>query len=288
MRLTFEAIGTIWVIDVFESESKINKSELLKKIKKRIKTFDQTFSRFKKNSVISQIALKPGNYKFPTEAKDLFKIYSHIYKITNGLFTPLIGNLLEQAGYDKNYSFVKKPLSPVISWQSSIKYKHPILTVTKPVLLDFGAAGKGCLVDIVGQMLIDLKIKNFCIDAGGDMLYKNISGKELKVALEDPEDSKKAIGVIKILNQSLCGSAGNRRKWENFHHIINPKTHKSPDKIKATWVIAKNTLIADALATALFFISANKLTPHFEFEYLILNKNRQVEKSNNFKAKIFY
>jgi thiamine biosynthesis lipoprotein ApbE len=43
--------------------------------------------------------------------------------------------------------------------------------VTHPVMLDFGAAGKGYLIDIVADILRQEQIESFCVDAGGDMIY---------------------------------------------------------------------------------------------------------------------
>ena len=119
------------------------------------------------------------------------------------------------------------------------------------------------------------------------MRQRDARGETLRVGLEHPEDTTSVIGVANISNQSLCGSAGNRRKWADFHHIINPETLSSPKELLAVWVIAKNTLLADILTTGLFFVSPDSLLKHFKFEYLILRPDYSVEKSEGFNVELY-
>jgi len=166
-----------------------------------------------------------------------------------------------------------------------------VLHIRKPVQLDFGAAGKGYLIDLVAKVLEENNYFNYCIDAGGDILHKN--KKTIRVGLEDPENADQVIGVYELGNGSICGSAGNRRRWGNFTHIMNPKTLASPTEIIAVWVMADSALVADALTTCLFFVRPESLMQadtsgnSYRFEYFILYKDRSFDKSVNFKGEVF-
>lgn len=284
----FEAIGTMWTIDLSDPIPEKDEKDLLDSIKKRIEQFDKTYSRFRKDSLVTDIAKQPGSYALPADAKPLIDLYEKLYDLTNGALTPLIGDTLSNAGYDKNYSLKTGTLSQPDSWESVLNYKYPKLIVKKTVLLDFGAAGKGYLTDIIGKLLDDFGIGNYCIDASGDILYKDTLHRPLRIGLEHPENSQQVIGVVEIREGSLCGSAGNRRKWKNFHHILNPHTLTSPRYFKAVWVKAKTGLLADALATCLFFTDASKLQQKYSFEYVIVNEDYTLQKSADFPGKFFY
>ena len=287
IRFEFEAIGTKWIIDIAKYPSSLSKADILIVIKERISEFDKTYSRFLKNSLVTKMSKSKGKYILPPDAKQMFDLYLSLYKITGGTFTPLIGNLISSAGYDANYSFKKQKLEKPYKWEEAIDYDFPNLTIKKPVILDFGAAGKGYLIDIVKELLIKRGITSFCIDAGGDIFYQDSDNKSIKVGLENPENTKQVIGVIEISNSSICGSSGNRRTWGEFNHIINPEKLSSENIIKAVWVIAKTTMLADALSTCLFFIEAGKLNKYYDFEYFILNKNFTFKKSKGFNAQLF-
>jgi thiamine biosynthesis lipoprotein len=283
----FEAIGTVWNIDVVTGNNTITATALLAAIKRRIAEFDKHYSRFRQDSLVTKMAKQAGDYELPPDARPLFDMYEQLYKISGGLMTPLIGSVLEQAGYDAAYSLQPKQLNQAPSWDETLVYDFPRLLVKRPALLDLGAAGKGYLVDIVGDLLRARGFESFCIDAGGDSLQRGMPEAENKIGLEHPDDPTQVIGIATVNNQSLCGSAGNRRAWGNFHHIINPRTLSSPRRLAAVWVTADNALLADTLSTALFFVSPEILQKHYAFEYAIMQADNSLRYSTAFPAVFF-
>lgn len=285
---SFEAIGTHWVIDINQALNNATSQHLQKLIHKRIDDFDKTYSRFRKDSLVTKISQKAGTYTFPDDAAQLFNFYKQLYKATDGKVTPLIGNLLSEAGYDAEYSFnPADDLKPVPSWKETMQYKQLQLTTYAPVILDVGAAGKGYLVDLIGQLLNDHGVHSYLIDAGGDMLRKTMQGDIERIGLEHPNDPTQAIGVARLGNGSICGSASNRRKWASLHHIMDPDQLSASNDVLATWVMADTALLADGLATALFFIEPEHLKEQFDFEYCILKPDLSVISSSNFHAELF-
>jgi thiamine biosynthesis lipoprotein len=283
----FEAIGTQWTITIEQVISKPVSQELYRQIEKRINEFDVSYSRFRDDSLVTLMAKKVGKYKLPEDAEPMFELYAKLYELTNGTMTPLIGQLVSDAGYDAKYSLKPGALKPTPKWAEVMEYNFPYLNIKKPVLLDFGAAGKGYLVDIVAEIIEHSGISHFCINAGGDILNRNVSRALSRIGLEHPSELDEVVGIAHVNNNSICGSAPNRRIWSIYSHIINPDSHKSPKHIAATWVVAKNTLIADGLATALFFTDAAELQVIYDFEYVIINSDLSLQKSVNFPAEFF-
>ncbi|MES3005833.1 MAG: FAD:protein FMN transferase [Patescibacteria group bacterium] len=282
----FEAIGTTWQIDITDVLDKGRRDGILKKIKDRIDIFDMNYSRFRADSLVTKMSQMVGAYELPEDAKLMINIYQRLYKLTGGSLTPLIGKVMEDAGYDPDYSLkTKTTLTQPPSWNEAVDYDFPYMYIKQPIMLDFGAAGKGYLIDIVAGILSDDGIERFTIDAGGDIFHRG--DKRVSIGLENPSDVTEVIGIASILNQSICGSAGNRRTWGDFHHIIDPYTLKSPRHLLATWVVADTALVGDALATALFFVSAEVLKAEYNFEYLVLNADHSIEKSEYFPAELF-
>lgn len=286
-RLTFEAIGTMWDIELFDDVPSLEATALETAVRARIGSFDKNYSRFRTDSLVSQMAREPGRYNLPEDAKPLLDMYQELYKVTKGLVTPLIGQTLSDAGYDANYSFMPGTVTAPPTWEDTLEYDFPHLLVKQPALLDFGAAGKGYLADVIAEHLSRQGQQNFAINAGGDFVYRSAAGKTLKIALEHPKDPESAIGIAEILNQSLCGSAGNRRKWGTYHHILHPKSLMSPQDITALWVVADSGLIADGLSTALFFVSPVRLRPRFTFSYAIVRQDMSLHHSPDFPAEFF-
>ncbi|MES2623170.1 MAG: FAD:protein FMN transferase [Patescibacteria group bacterium] len=288
---SFKAIGTTWFID-FKHTDSLSAVGIFDSVKNRIEVFEQQYSRFRKDSLVSQIAAREGVYILPNDAEPMFTMYKKLYDITGGKMTPLIGQTLVDAGYDAEYSLTPKPeIRKIESWDSSIRFTQAnginTLIAHKSTQLDFGALGKGYIVDIVSELLLVHGITDFTVEAGGDMRYQNTEHEVLRIGLEHPLDAKQVIGVAELTHGSICGSSGNRRAWSTYHHIINPDTLISPREISAVWVFAKDTITADALTTALFFVDVNILNAHFTYEYVIMYADGSAVISQGFPGSLF-
>jgi len=280
---SFEAIGTAWTIEFYEPL--IDPSDLRVLIDARIEQFDRTYSRFRADSLVSHIAKSVGTYQFPDDADLLFEFYKRLYHATDGLMTPLIGSVMVEAGYDAAYSLQPGQLHQPPAWTEAMVFNNGTLTTNQPILLDFGAAGKGYLIDILGALLKQYGITQYCIDAGGDILSRG--NQKLHIGLEHPDNIGQVIGVAELHNSSICGSAGNRRTWAQFHHTINPVTLQSPTHIKALWTTADSAMLADGLATALYFTEPARLKQSFAFEYAIFYEDYSLDHSPGLTAKFF-
>ena len=129
----------------------------------------------------------------------MFSLYHDLYEKTDGFFTPLVGGLLSDAGYDTHYSLrAKSDLSIPPRWEDVLVYHPPTLLVKKPVLLDFGAAGKGYCIDLIGELLDMAGIDVYCINAGGDILYRN--NEPIDIGLENPQNTEQIIGICTVQN----------------------------------------------------------------------------------------
>lgn len=280
--INFEAIGTHWVI---ETDTPLPES-LQAAIRTRIEAFDKTYSRFRNDSLIAHIARQAGIYTFPKDMDVLFAFYEALYRLTRGKVTPLIGGMLEKAGYDAAYCFVPTTQEKLPTWDQALHRSGTVLEVKRPVTIDVGAAGKGYLVDLLCTLLDEAKFTDYVVDASGDLRHKGAS--ENKVGLEHPLEIGKVIGVIDVQNKSLCASATNRRQWgDGQHHIFDPDLMAPTQDVIATWVIADQAMIADGIATALFFTDPNVLRKSFQYDYARIHSDGSIDYSPAFEGKLF-
>jgi thiamine biosynthesis lipoprotein len=289
---SFDAIGTHWEIETYEPLSNMVQHQVLQ----RIETFDRTYSRFRYDSLVTQIANETGGvYHFPDDAVALFDFYDKLYYLSDGAVDPLIGHCLEQMGYDKTYSLRPQPDymqlvcadSKLFDWTKDVERDGNTVITQRALVIDIGAAGKGYLVDLVSKILLTAGIRQFVIDAGGDIFHTGVF--HVSIGLEHPLESKMVIGEVSIKDASICASASNRRAWGGrLHHIIDARTGIPASNVIATWAIANDALTADGLATVLFFADADTLMKYFSFSYVRMFSDRTVEVSKNFKGEIFF
>ncbi len=252
-RREFEAIGTHWQID---TDLQLT-AEQWAAIDQRIEEFDRTWSRFRSDSLVSKIAAGPGSFAFPADAGPLFAFYRRLYELTGGAVTPLIGGALEHLGYDAGYRLTALPGRPATpAWDAVMTWDGNTLHTTEPVVIDVGAAGKGYLVDIIGELLLSMGVTTYVVDGSGDLAHRGPD--VLRVGMEHPADPSQVIGVVPLGNACLAASAANRRAWGSpdraLHHIVDPASGEPVGDVVATWVVADSAMVADGLATALFFL----------------------------------
>ena len=287
---SFEGIGTQWWIGLYQSVGPGTLKSLQTEIAALVETFDATYSRFRSDSLVTTWSQAAGKYELPADMLPLLDMYKRLYDATDGAVTPLIGQVMSDAGYDANYSLQPKPdlLTRPPRWEDTLRYDTSTIEILRPALLDFGAAGKGYLVDLLCELLETNGVRHYCVDGSGDMRYRSgKAGEPLAVGLEHPDDPSQVIGVARLIGGALCGSAGNRRAWGEYTHIIDPFTQASPQHLKAVWVTAATTMLADGLATALYFAAPEKLQKHFRFEYTLINADMTRLTSDTFPAEFF-
>ena len=340
------ALGTGIII----SSSKPIPQCVEQRIRAFVEEYECTLSRFHADSLVSRMACAEagGDFEFPSWAGALFAIYDEFYAATCGAFDACVGADLLALGYDNSVQFVPESKagegenenSSSYSW-SNYRRALPVkwadisrdsgdatLHTSHPVQLDFGAAGKGYFVDLVTQIIKEElsgdSLSNsdspadcdFLVNAGGDMrACFSEENSQIKVALENPFDTKQAVGVASIANGALCASSAARRRWKvkdancladnAFEsnliatHLINALDGVPSQKLAASWtyVPAKTcdfpTAYADALATALFVSQESdlqKIVQTTGSEFAVISPNCaacQVRKTSAFPAHFF-
>lgn len=283
----YEAMGTFWKVTFFESVAQVKHDQLYTKIRTLIDDFEGKYSRFKSDSLVAQLSRTVGVVEVPHDLVAMMRIYERLYDLSDGMFTPLVGALLEDLGYDSSYSGVPKEIVRDIPTlhEALLVVDDTHLEIKIPMMLDLGAVGKGYFVDVLFSFLKAEGFEHFLVDGSGDVRYAS-PDRSITVGLEHPKDLSLVIGTYEMYEGAMCSSATNRRRWSTYSHYLNPVTKTSPEEVLATWVVTKEAAIADALSTVLFFTPPEKITG-FDFEYCVINKELRIKKSPGFLATFY-
>jgi FAD:protein FMN transferase len=287
-----DAIGTQWAIETRDPLS----HEVRSRIRERTEEFDASFSRFRRDSLVSRVAMaaKGGRFWFPNDAVPIFDFYDRLHAATAGAMDPLVGRDLELLGYDADYSLTPAPENGRAeevehgrpSWPRDVIRDGNYIVTRRALVIDVGAVGKGFLVDAIVAILRAAGVVELVVDGSGDL--RNAGGSELRVGLEHPSDPERVIGIANLRDRALCASSVNRRAWgDGLHHVLDARTGIPVRDVVATWVVADDASTADGLATALFFIGPDALAPDFRFTYVRMFADGRAERSPEFNGEIF-
>lgn len=258
--MLFEGIGTHWRIDTPQTLP----LSVEARIQAAVAEFDYMWSRFRQDSLVTALGREGGTIPVGHDGEAMLRLYSRLYAATDGAVNPLVGAALEHLGYDASYRLTPLPgaPAPVPTWEGIFQGTTALLTVRRGTVLDVGAVGKGRLVDLVADILVRAGQRAFTVDAGGDMRHLGpgpVPGADgegpLRVALEHPFDTSRAVGVVGLRDAAIAASATNRRAWaEGLHHVIDARTGRPVSDVVATWAVARTAMLADAASTAAFFL----------------------------------
>lgn len=283
--IDFDAIGTSWAISTTSPVTEAARQ----RVRRTVERYDATWSRFRRDSAVRRLAETGGPVDLGADALEILPLLLRLAEVTNGAVTPLIGGSLEHLGYDPRYSLTAGagflPAPPL----TALVLDGSTATLTAPAVLDVGAAGKGQLVDRVTEVLRADGHGDVVVDAGGDL---RATGRPIRVALEHPFDPGRAIGTVEVADQAVAGSAVNRRAWpgadgRGLHHVLDGRTGRPVDTIAATWVVADSAILADALATALFFAESDVLAADFSFRFVRMWTDGRAHWSADLPGEVF-
>ena len=258
----YEALGTVWYIEVFDNEASYTKEVLIHTLEHAIQSFQRNYSRFEPDSIVSTLN-KQKKVPQDTHLLAMLTRAQDMYVQTERVFDMYIERDLIKKGYGmQNNEIYKQAVCCSDSPHGGISFfnvvdNQIILHGTKTI--DLGGIGKGYLIDLLVSLLKQEGITQFLINGGGDMYGTHCNGEGIDVYLQHPRKKDILIGKMKLMNKAFCSSSSYVRTWE--HHEVMKNHFISPSKEEvwaASFVVADTARVADMMATVLCVTSHNK------------------------------
>ena len=263
-----EVFGSYYIVKwVGEADIK----ELQFEINELFKTMNDEFSNYQNDSLISRFNNLKAQQRMKVSPRfiEMLEFCKKIHLASLGAFDPTLRPVIKLWGFGggakkvtkaPSEEEIKTALTKVgfrnIQWD---KDKLEAWKIVDEVAIDTNAYVPGWTADLIGEILLKKKIKNFMIDISGELLVKGqkAPGTAWVVGIEKPVKEKgAAIQVaLKIRDKSIATS-GNYRQFfeengERRSHIIDPRTGKPvAHQVASATVIGKTALETDAWGTA--------------------------------------
>jgi thiamine biosynthesis lipoprotein len=123
--------------------------------------------------------------------------------------------------------------------------------------IDLGGFAKGHAVDNAARILAQRGIGHAIVSAGGDSrLIGDRRGRPWTIAIRDPRRPGEVVAVLPLEATAISTSGDYERYFERdgvrCHHVIDPKTGRSPDTIRSVTILAADGLTTEALSKSVF------------------------------------
>lgn len=249
--------------------------EIVEKLWAEAERLEKIFSLYITESEISRINREAGRHPVSVsrEMMEVLQRAEEIGRITGGAFDISIGPLMriwgffpEREGRIPTSLEIEKIMAQV-GWRliELDRSAETILLLKPGMEIDLGALAKGYVVDKLVKILRQEGIRRALVNAGGDIfcLGDSPGGQDWKIGMEHPRDEGDILKVFKVKNRAIATSGDYRnyfiRSNLRYSHIIDPHTgFPSNSKVVEVSVMAPDCMTADALATAMFVMGAEK------------------------------
>lgn len=221
---------------------------------------------------ISEVSRNAGikPVKVPIEVFELVERAIKVSQITSGAFD------ISYASMDRIWKFdgsMKEMPTPEAIKKSveKIGYKNIILdkkeqTIflkTEGMKLGLGGIGQGYIADKIKALLLSKGCSSGLVNVSGDIFAwgRQPDGKPWTVGIVNPMNKNKIIATFPLEN-SAVETSGSYEKFvvfdgKRYSHIIDPRTGYPAMGVVSVSVFAKQTEIADALATGIFVLGVD-------------------------------
>lgn len=266
-----QALGTKWYIEIFQELS--NSQEVEQELLGIITSFENKYSRFKKESLLSQLNTN-RRILYDKEFAAILVASQDFHEKSGGLFDIFIKDVLVAKGYG-----VGKNEHPVDADESTFVFIENEIILTGTKSIDFGGIGKGYLIDVLKNYLQSKGVEQFVINGGGDMYVTHNNGEPIEIVMQHPTNKDEAVGTLLLKDKAFCCSSSYVRMWEKDgekkNHFV---TQDKKEVWAASYVVGETATSADVAATVLCIASDDeevmKTVAHkFDVTYLVYDKD---------------
>jgi thiamine biosynthesis lipoprotein len=151
--------------------------------------------------------------------------------------------------------------------------------------LDPSGVVKGWAVERAAVILEDHGARNFCINAGGDIVLRGGArpGEEWRVGIRHPDSPDMSAAVVTGSGRLAVATSAT---YERGAHIIDPSTGQATADVASVTIIGPDLTYADAYATAVFVMGIDGLDwlirRHPDYAGLVITHQDTVVSTPNF------
>lgn len=261
--LTFKALGTDCRVQ-YAAANNEQAAGFAKEAVKWVADFETKYSRFRSDSLISEINRNAGGdwTEIDAEVESIFAICDDLHFMTQRVLDPTMLPLMRLWDYRDRHEVLPVEKSvletrELIGWSKVERKPGAVRLPLAGMALDLGGFGKEYAVDKVAAVAVGNGIGNCLVDFGRDIhaLGQPPRYPAWHVALENPENPGTVWGSLAARDIGVATSGDYRRFFEHqgkrYGHILDPRSGKPVyNGILSVTVTANSCLEAGVLSTA--------------------------------------
>ena len=209
-------------------------------------------------------------------------------ELTQGAFDVTVRPLLHVGAQDRDATAVPVDYRAIELTGSHVRLAHPGMSIT----LD--GIAKGRVVDGASTMLRQWGYQHVLVEAGGDLMARGQRDglNPWRVGIPSPRprrgSARDLLARLAVTEQALATSGDYMNSFTDdysAHHIVDPRSRRSPAELASVTVTAPTATVADALSTAVMVLGVDdglsllERLPHVAG--LLVTKQMEISRSHS-------
>lgn len=238
------------------------------------------------SSMIGKLNQRSQVRRTVTLNPEILELISAAFQIaneTNGRFDFTLWPVFRLWHFDTDSAAVP-PIRKILQALPNVDYGFTELDsatflLPKGVEVDFGGIAKGFAVEVARRILKGRGLKNFIIDAGGNLGIEWHQEEPVQVYVRHPRREGQFWGHFPVKQSCGIATSGDYHFYflengQRYHHILDPQTGYPARQAVSTTIVAPNATLADGYSTAVFVmgheVGRDFIETHPELEGLII------------------
>lgn len=258
----FFAMGTVVNI-IYDSRDE-------EKIMEAVSFMDNLSRQIKADEV--KLSLSENNIPIilSIESVNLYRHAREMYKLSQGRYDPTVITVSKLYGFpDKEWMLPDNAAlekAKANTGLGNIFYNDKYFIKKKDTEIDFSAGSKGYIVDKTAQYMKKMGMKNFIVNAGGDMYADGLKygTNSFKVYIEKPGDKQSYLSKIQLRDKAVATSGNYERYFidksgRRITHIFSGSDYEPVNNYQSVSVIADSAEKADMYSTLFFLMEFDEI-----------------------------
>ena len=270
--LSGATMGTTWSVVLPSPPGPITLDALHKAIEGELLRINQLMSTYQPDSELSQFNASTSTELVRLNAEILFVLDASISvsDASSGSYDVTLGTVIDLWGFGASDQHRAVPTEQQLQDASDATgYTRVVREATKiskphaQMRIDLSSLAKGYAVDRIGLIVERAGLRDYLAEIGGEIRTRGnrAVGKPWRVGIETP--SLEVAQGVAVTDASIAssGSYRNYREIEGkrVSHLIDGQTYRPiSHRTVAATVLHRNTMLADAWATALMVVTPEK------------------------------
>lgn len=267
---------------------------------------DALMSVWKPGSDVLRLNDAAGQHPVPVSKETLEALVTarQVSEWTEGKFDVTFGALSDIWKFDQDQDDSIPAASAIAARIGLIDYRKiridqeagTAFLERKGMRAHLGGIGKGLAVDRAVARLREAGLKDFSIQAGGDLYVAGKHGdRAWRLGIADPRAPDGAVFARVELEDSTFSTSGDYERFfirdgVRYHHILDPATGQPSRLSRSVTILSKRAIIADGLSTGVFLLGPEKGMALIEqlpdVEGVIVGADNQVHISSGLQGKL--